>query len=89
MPVIVCSAYTSEAIVSEGRDYGANEVLVKPVAAESIAKRISHVIDQPRPYIKAPDFFGPDRRRKTQKFPGEEKRIANPDEVKEFHEQPE
>ncbi len=87
LPMILCSAYTNEEVVISGRDHGASEVMVKPIAAQKLARRILHVIDHPRPFIKAPDFFGPDRRRKVQAFNGEEKRKMNPEEIKESHEQ--
>lgn len=87
LPVILCSAYASEDVVVEGRDNGANEVLVKPVSGDRLAKRIVYTIDNPRPFIKAPDFFGPDRRRQDKKFEGEDKRKTTAEEIKEYHEQ--
>lgn len=86
LPVILCSAYASEQVVTVARDTGANEALVKPVSAEKLAKRILHVIDHPRPFIKAGEFFGPDRRRKVAKFNGEDKRVTQAEEIKEYHE---
>ena len=86
LPVIMCSAYTSEAVVMAGRDNGANEVLVKPVSAENLANRILHVVDNPRPFVKTPDFFGPDRRRQDKKFPGDDKRKMTESDLKVFHE---
>ncbi len=74
LPVIVCSAYTSTKFVEKARDLGATEVMVKPVSAEKLASRIQHVIEKPRPFIKTPDFFGPDRRRQSVKFKGADRR---------------
>ena len=87
LPIIICSAYASTELVEESRDHGANEAMVKPVSADKLAKRILYVIEKPRPYISAKDFFGPDRRRKVQKFDGPEKRTAKPDDIEEEHEQ--
>lgn len=87
MPVIVCSAYASTELVEQSRDYGANEVMVKPVSAEKLARRILYVIDKPRPFLRTPDFFGPDRRRKMEKFVGEERRVFKPEDITEHHEQ--
>lgn len=86
LPIIVCSAYASADLVAESRDAGANEVMVKPVSAEKLAQRILYVIDKPRPYIKAPSFFGPDRRRRMEKFLGEERRKMKTEEVTEEYE---
>ncbi|MCB1556358.1 MAG: response regulator [Alphaproteobacteria bacterium] len=86
VPIVLCSAYASELVVIKGRDHGANEALVKPVSAKKLANRILHVIDHPRPFIKAPDFFGPDRRRKVEPYEGDEKRKTSPEELREHHE---
>ncbi len=86
LPVILCSAYASEDLVKVARDCGANEALVKPVSANSLAKRLLHVINNPRPFLQAPDFFGPDRRRREEEYDGEEQRKIQPEEIKEFHE---
>jgi two-component system chemotaxis response regulator CheY len=86
MPVIVCSAYTSESLVYGSRDLGANEMIVKPVSAEAIAKRIQYVINRPRPFVKTPTFFGPDRRRQNKKFEGTDRRKLDPQHVKNTHE---
>lgn len=87
LPIILCSAFTSEDIVGAGRDHGANEVMVKPLAAKKLANRILHVIDNPRPFIKTPNFFGPDRRRKVEPFDGDDRRKLKPEDVEEHHEQ--
>ncbi len=87
LAVIVCSAYTNLELVTQSRDSGANEVLVKPVSAEKLARRILSVIDKPRPFLKTGEFFGPDRRRKKQAFAGADRRKTKPEEVTEKHEQ--
>lgn len=87
IPIIICSAYASTQLVEESRDHGANEAMVKPVSAEKLARRILYVIEKPRPYISAPNFFGPDRRRKTDKFTGQDRRKAKPEEIEEEYEQ--
>ncbi len=86
MPVILCSAYTNEKVVTTARDCGANEALVKPVSAKKLADRILHVIDNPRSFVKAPGFFGPDRRRREQPFKGEDRRVTTTEEIKEYNE---
>lgn len=87
LPTILCSAYASEDVVKVARDSGANEALVKPVSAIKMARRMLHVVDNPRPYIKAPNFFGPDRRRRKERFEGEDRRKMKAEEIKQNHEQ--
>lgn len=85
MPILFCTAHTTEKVVTQGRDFGTNEIMVKPVSAEKLAARLLHIIDNPRPYIKSPNYFGPDRRRKSVVFTGPERRKNK--EVKTVHEE--
>lgn len=87
LPAIICSAYASTELVEESRDMGANEAMVKPVSAEKLARRILYVIEKPRPYISAPTFFGPDRRRKLEKITGQDRRKTKPNDIEVEHEQ--
>ncbi|MBU0799495.1 MAG: response regulator [Alphaproteobacteria bacterium] len=86
LPVIICSAYASRELVEQSRDAGANEVIVKPVSAAKLAQRILHVIDNPRPYVRTAEFFGPDRRRKVEPQRGEDRRKTKPEDISETHE---
>ena len=87
LPIIICSAYTSRELVEDSRDFGATEVMVKPVSAEKLAMRIQHVIDKPRAFIQSETFFGPDRRRRTEPFKGEDRRKTKAEDIRKQHEQ--
>ncbi len=78
LPVVVISGYTTIKVTNETRDLGANETMVKPISANGLASRICSVIDKPRSFIKAPHYFGPDRRRQQVAFTGADKRITIP-----------
>ncbi len=75
LPIIVISGYTTQYIATRARDLGANETLVKPISGTSLAARICSVIDNPRPFIKSPNYFGPDRRRQDIPYNGPERRV--------------
>lgn len=63
-PIILITGYSALPRVTEARDAGATEYLVKPFSANDLARRIAYVINQPRDFVEnMPDFFGPDRRR--------------------------
>lgn len=64
VPLIGCTADTSPATISEMRDAGADEVLAKPVSARVIWAKLMAVTNARRNFVSAPDFFGPDRRRR-------------------------
>lgn len=64
VPVIIVSGHSTAGKVGEARDAGANEFLVKPVTARGVIDRMQRVIDNPRPFVRSEDYFGPDRRRR-------------------------
>ena len=65
MPLIMLTGHSDLRRILAARDRGVNEFLGKPVTAKSILTRLTTVILNPRPFIAAPRYFGPDRRRKT------------------------
>lgn len=69
MPIIVCTAHTDERRVLACRDAGVNEVLHMPVSVTTLYQRMVSVIENPRSFVHAPVFTGPDRRRKREPAP--------------------
>lgn len=63
-PVIMITGHSTYARVNEARDAGVNEFLVKPLTARGVIERLHQVVDNPRPYVRSEDYFGPDRRRR-------------------------
>ena len=51
--------------VMEARDAGVTEFIAKPLTAKAVIDRVNAVIFRPRPFIRTPTFFGPDRRRRA------------------------
>ncbi len=64
VPVIVVTANTELRHVCTARDNGMTEFLAKPISAQTVYQRICNVIEGNRPFVRANDFFGPDRRRR-------------------------
>lgn len=63
VPFIMCSGAADQKIVESARDAGVSEFLAKPFSAKSMGDRILEIIKNPRQYVLAPGYFGPDRRR--------------------------
>ncbi|MEG3619353.1 response regulator [Magnetovibrio sp. PR-2] len=80
MPIIMISGYSEYWRISAARDAGVTEFLVKPISANSLFSRIRNVIENPRPFVAAPGFFGPDRRRHDVAH-DEERREHGPNEI--------
>lgn len=76
-PVILVTGYSALTRVSQARDAGVTEFLVKPFSANDLAKRLAYVINKPRDFIDSNDYFGPDRRRRQlPDFRGPDRRTA-------------
>jgi CheY-like chemotaxis protein len=65
LPIIMLTGHSDLKRITAARDSGVNEFLGKPVTAKSILTRLDRVILHPRPFIVAPRYFGPDRRRRS------------------------
>jgi CheY-like chemotaxis protein len=63
MPILMVTGHSERSKVIGARDAGVNEFMVKPVTAKNLLLRIQSIIDNPRPFIRTTNYFGPDRRR--------------------------
>jgi CheY-like chemotaxis protein len=65
--------------VEAARDLGFTDVLVRPITAATIMRKLQLALVQPRAYVEAGDFSGPDRRgKRRQTFRGKERRKPKP-----------
>jgi DNA-binding response OmpR family regulator len=62
VPIIMTAGSGHLQRVLKARDAGISEYLVKPFSANSLAERISRVIEKPRPFVVSDVYTGPDRR---------------------------
>ena len=64
LPIIMVTAQSSADRVTMARDAGVTEFLAKPVTVRGICARLVDVCERPRRFLRAPAYFGPDRRRR-------------------------
>jgi CheY-like chemotaxis protein len=64
-PIIMITGHSTLTRVHEARDAGVNEFMAKPLTAKGVIDRIHQVIENPRPFVRTSDYFGPDRRRRA------------------------
>ncbi len=75
IPIIMLTAYTERSRIIAARDAGVTEVCAKPLNAHQLWLKLCAVINEPRPFVRTPRFFGPDRRRREGfGYAGEERR---------------
>ncbi|HUH22550.1 MAG TPA: response regulator [Brevundimonas sp.] len=73
-PVIMTAAHVRRTKVSEARDCGANFLITKPFSAGVLLERIVWVARDARPFLEVGDYFGPDRRFRSEPWEGLERR---------------
>lgn len=77
IPAIMISAFADRDHRRRARDAGVNEFVAKPCTAADLHGCIHKAVFEPKPFIVAPDYIGPDRRRKDMGAPfGRERRGA-------------
>lgn len=64
LPIIMVSGHTDRSKVMEAINAGVNEYLAKPVRPVDLYNRLITLIEKPRRFVKAPGYFGPERRRR-------------------------
>lgn len=65
MPIIMVTGHSERHRVEVARDTGINEFLVKPLSGHSIYSKLSQIVENPRPFVRSQNYFGPDRRRRN------------------------
>jgi two-component system, chemotaxis family, chemotaxis protein CheY len=63
VPIVMLTGRTDYRSVRAARDSGITEFLAKPISAKGLYLRLLNLIENPRPFIRARNYFGPDRRR--------------------------
>ena len=58
------TGHAERAEVEAARDAGVTEFLLKPLTLRAMVDRLEAAIQRPRAFIRAPSYFGPDRRRR-------------------------
>ena len=82
VPVFVFQEQARRRSVELARDLGATDFLTCPISPKTVMAKLEAAIMAPRPFIKAPAFFGPDRRAKARPaWNGEDRRIRAPRKV--------
>jgi len=79
-PVILMTGFSEKRRVTQARDAGVTEFLVKPFNARDLYRRIAQIIERPRQFVRSENFFGPDRRRVRKKddYKGPKRREEDP-----------
>ena len=70
LPIIMLTGHSEMHRVTEARDAGVTEFIVKPLTAKVLVDRINACIYRQRPFIRSGSYFGPDRRRKADPYYG-------------------
>ena len=64
--------------VEKARDLGVTGVICRPISPKTVSEKLLLALLKPRPFISAPDFFGPDRRARGRVWRGRDRRKHTP-----------
>lgn len=79
IPIFLVQAQVRRRHVEKARDCGATDVLTTPISPKTVATKLRSAAKNPRPFIVAQEFFGPDRRAKARPaFCGNDRRKKAP-----------
>lgn len=82
VPIIMVTGHSEPTRISEARDAGVNEFVVKPISAKTLFSRIEAVVKRPRTFVRCKTYFGPDRRRHSKlRYTEPERRKQPPEET--------
>ncbi|WP_404402312.1 response regulator [Pelagibacterium halotolerans] len=74
VPVIMISSGADRRHIESARDAGIHEFLRLPISAEVLRVRLAAATANPRAFVSAPEYAGPDRRRRRNAYRGAERR---------------
>ncbi len=74
VPIILTTGRAELKDVERARDVGVTEYLAKPFDVRTLCDRIISVVERPRSFVVSKHFKGPDRRRRGDPGPHEERR---------------
>ncbi len=83
LPIIMLTAHADKRRVLLARDAGVTEFLAKPFTPHALYTHIASIVEHPRSFIECDAFFDPDRRRKNQDYPREDRRVSDPEQTTE------
>lgn len=69
VPILMLSGHTRRSMVAKARDCGANFIVTRPMTAAVLLERILWMARDPRAFVQAGEYFGPDRRFNEPKLP--------------------
>lgn len=62
VPIILLTGNTGSNYIVQARDAGVTEYMIKPFSAQQLVKHIKSIIENPRSFVDAPSYRGPNRR---------------------------
>jgi len=78
IPIFVVYGGPRRGDVERSRDDGVTDVICRPMSPKTVGDKLRAALAAPRPFIAAPEFFGPDRRAKERAWRGEDRRKRTP-----------
>lgn len=83
VPIFLIYGSARRSQVEKARDIGVTDVMTRPISVRTLTRKLVVALANPRPFIAAPEFFGPDRRVQDRKvYRGTDRRSRTPKKLK-------
>lgn len=69
IPTVILTSHTQQRNIEKSRDSGANIVIAKPLSAKAVYDRLAWIAQEPRAFVQATSYIGPDRRFRSEGMP--------------------
>jgi CheY-like chemotaxis protein len=77
LPFVMLTSHSDLKNVQAARDMGAHEIMSKPFSVKALAQKIGGIVESNRQFVHTKDYFGPDRRRRTEGHGGPDRRTLD------------
>ncbi len=74
LPIILCTGHTDIRKIVAARDNGVTEIVAKPMSPHQVMAKLDSALFKKREFVETENYVGPDRRRRSIPYSGEERR---------------
>jgi two-component system, chemotaxis family, chemotaxis protein CheY len=68
VPIVMMTGRSDRTTLKAALEAGVTDFVGKPLSPKTLLARLVSIIDRPKPFIRTPEYFGPDHRMTSELF---------------------
>jgi CheY-like chemotaxis protein len=68
VPIVMMTGRSDKSTLKAALEAGVTDFVAKPLSPKTLLSRLTSIIDRPKPFIRTPEYFGPDHRMTSELF---------------------